>query len=317
MAIYSLNMRSVGRSTHAPRAAGAHLRYITRPGAQAEVMSERMPEDRNAARAWLDWQERTDRKNARVIDKLIMALPRELHPLQRRKLVREFSEQLTKGVVSWFAALHQAGRDEGNPHCHLVIRDRDPVTGKRVAMLSEKGACKRVRQLWEDTCNEFLRKAGIKERVSCRSHRARGIDRAPTHHRGPYRGVNDEGSINTPPKKITSLYGLLWPSVSLVLLTAESDKSPVWVGGRLLAPEPVPPVLFEGVNVPTWRYCFSPLVGICHQEERTGFAVLASFPDRAVFEGHNIISHRYYVIGQVVGLYQAADVEAKFFQWRC
>lgn len=200
MAIYSLNMRSVGKSTHAPRSAGAHLRYITRPGAQAEVMSERMPEERNAARAWLDWQERADRKNARVIDKLIMALPRELHPLQRRKLVREFAERLTQGVASWFVAIHQVGKDAGNPHCHLVIRDRDPVTGKRVAMLSEKGACKRVRQLWEETCNEFLRKAGIRQRISCRSYQDRGIDRVPTRHRGPYRGVNENGRTN-PPKK--------------------------------------------------------------------------------------------------------------------
>ena len=198
MAIYSLNMRSVGKSTHAPRSAGAHLRYITRLGAQAEVLAERMPEGRNAARAWLDWQERADRKNARVIDKLIMALPRELHPLQRRKLVRVFSERLTKGVVSWFVAIHQAGKDTGNPHCHLVIRDRDPVTVKRVAMLSEKGACKRVRQLWEETCNEFLRKAGMRQRISCRSHQARGIDHAPTRHRGSYRGVNGKGSTSTP-----------------------------------------------------------------------------------------------------------------------
>ena len=38
IAIFSLSMRSVGRSTHAARTAGAHIRYITRPDAQAEVI---------------------------------------------------------------------------------------------------------------------------------------------------------------------------------------------------------------------------------------------------------------------------------------
>lgn len=120
-------------------------RYITRPEAHAEVLSERMPAERTAARRWLDEQERQDRKNARVIDKIITALPRELHPLQRRKLVRVFAERLTQGRAAWLAAIHQAGKDAGNPHAHIVIRDRDPDTGKRVALLSEQGACQRVR----------------------------------------------------------------------------------------------------------------------------------------------------------------------------
>ncbi|MCA8930380.1 MAG: conjugal transfer protein TraA, partial [Alphaproteobacteria bacterium] len=78
MAIYSLHLRSVGRTTHAPRTAGAHLRYITRPEARADLLAGRMPTERHAARRWLDREERRDRQNARVIDKLTVALPREL-----------------------------------------------------------------------------------------------------------------------------------------------------------------------------------------------------------------------------------------------
>lgn len=187
IAIYSLNMRSVGRSTHAERTAGAHVRYITRQSAQPVVMAAHMPAERNAARAWLDGQEKADRKNARVIDKITLALPRELDEAQRRQLVRAFANRITRGRAPWFAAIHQAGADAHNPHCHLVIRDRDHESGKRVAKLSDKGACDRLRQEWEAACNAALKAAGRNERIDRRSHAARGLTRAPQAHRGPYR----------------------------------------------------------------------------------------------------------------------------------
>ncbi|NMQ21432.1 hypothetical protein E4P82_20820, partial [Candidatus Competibacter phosphatis] len=157
VAIYSLHLRSVGRTTHAPRTAGAHLRYITRPEARADLLAGRMPIERYAARRWLDREERRDRQNARVIDKLTVALPRELDPLQRRGLVMAFAERVTQGRAAWFAAIHQSGRDAHNPHAHIVIRDRDPETGKRVALLSEKGACRNIRLLWEQAVNAARR----------------------------------------------------------------------------------------------------------------------------------------------------------------
>lgn len=185
IAIYSLNIASIGRSTHAARTAGAHIRYIARPAAQPDLLGARMPVAPAAARRWLDAQERADRKNARVIDKIILALPRELDRRQRRALVRRFAEALTRGQASWLAALHQAGKDAANPHAHLVVRDRCLETGKRVAMLSEKGACERVRKLWEETANAALQEAAQAVRIDRRSHAARGVSSAPTRHRGP------------------------------------------------------------------------------------------------------------------------------------
>ena len=80
MAIYSLNHSSIGRSTHAAGTAGAHIGYITRSSACLDVLAERMPSARagergGEARAWLDAQEAADRKNARVIDKVMLASP--------------------------------------------------------------------------------------------------------------------------------------------------------------------------------------------------------------------------------------------------
>ena len=187
VAIYSLHLRSIGKTTHAPRTAGAHIRYITRPEARADLLAERMPIERHAVRRWLDREEQQDRKNARVIDKLTVALPRELNPLQRRGLVMAFAERVTQGRAAWFAAIHQSGRDAHNPHAHIVIRDRDPETGKRVALLSEKGACRKIRLLWEQAVNAALEAQGSAQRVTRLSHAVRGIEALPQRHRGPQR----------------------------------------------------------------------------------------------------------------------------------
>ena len=198
VAIYSLHLRSIGKTTHAPRTAGAHLRYITRPEARADLLAGRMPTERNAARRWLDREERRDRKNARVIDKITVALPRELDPSQRRMLVAVFAERVTQGRAAWLAAIHQSGEDAHNPHAHIVIRDRDPETGKRVALLSEKGACRKIRLLWEQAVNAALEALGSPQRVTRLSHAARGIETPPQRHRGPQRQGEEQEEENGP-----------------------------------------------------------------------------------------------------------------------
>jgi len=193
-----LHLRSIGRTTHAPRTAGAHLRYITRPDARADLLAGRMPTERNAARRWLDREERQDRKNARVIDKITAALPRELNAQQRRGLVMVFAERVTRGRASWLAAIHQSGEDAHNPHAHIVIRDRDPETGRRVALLSEKGACRNIRLLWEQAVNAALEALGSPQRVTRLSHAARGIQTLPQRHRGPQRQGDEREEENRP-----------------------------------------------------------------------------------------------------------------------
>lgn len=194
MAIYHLTHRTVGRSTHAAGTAGAHIGYITRATACRAVIAQHIPEAApgskgGAARAWLDAQELADRKNARVIDKLEIALPIELDQAQRIELVRAFVQELAGGrAVPFFAAFHdKAGtKDEANPHAHFVIRYRDPATGKgRVIGMSEKGSTERAREIWEQVCNEALRNAHHSARVDRRSLVDQGItDRRPQAHLG-------------------------------------------------------------------------------------------------------------------------------------
>lgn len=212
MAIYSLNLKSIGRTTHAAGTAGAHLLYIARDGAAPELVAQHMPVDPNDARAWMNRAEASDRKNARVVDKVRLALPRELTSEQRMQLVQEFAQELTGDRVAWFAAIHAEGKDAHNPHCHLVIRDRDIETGKRVLRLSdsprdrakaglEPKAVDWVRAKWEHTANRALEKAGHDVRIDRRSLDAQGIDREPTIHIGP-QAAHVEQFVTRPQSKV-------------------------------------------------------------------------------------------------------------------
>jgi hypothetical protein len=143
-----------------------------------------MPAQSARARSWIRRQEDADRSNARVVDKVLLALPRELNPSQRAALVREFAEKITLGRASWLAAFHDDGDDRHNPHVHLVVRDRDPETGKRVCGMSERGSTERLRELWEEHANAALERAGRSERIDRRTLAAQGISRQPTIHEG-------------------------------------------------------------------------------------------------------------------------------------
>lgn len=212
MAIYSLNVGSVGRTTHQAGTAGAHLRYISRPSAASAVIAHAMPDDGNKARAWMDHAEAGDRKNARVIDRIRLAIPRELTREQRLELVRAFCADVTGNRVPWFAALHQDGEDEHNPHAHIVVRDRDKETGKRVLRWSDsardrkaaglpENAVEMIRTRWEVLANQALERAGHEARIDRRSLEAQGIDRDPTIHIGP-NALHVDEFVHRPESKV-------------------------------------------------------------------------------------------------------------------
>jgi len=201
MAIYSLHHSSIGKSTQdEPYTASAHIRYITRARALSRVEGERMPTDAAEAMDFLKKAEDSSRKNARVIDKVMIALPKELDAEQRAALVRSFAEAVTKGKASWLAAFHDKGKDAQNPHCHLVIRDRNPRTGKRVIGMSEAGSTKLLRELWEEHANAALAEAKLDIRIDRRTLEEQGVRRKPTIHEGVRaRRMSKEG--RTPPSR--------------------------------------------------------------------------------------------------------------------
>jgi len=142
------------------------------------------PGGTKAAEAWLRAEENHDRSNARVVDRIIVALPLELDHAAQSALVQTFAQSLGHGRVPWFAGLHNGPQDARNPHAHLLVRDRDFETGKRVIGLSNKDAVHKVRALWAKVCNDALRAQGVPARIDHRSNAARGIDRIPTVHVG-------------------------------------------------------------------------------------------------------------------------------------
>lgn len=185
MAIYSLHHASVGCSTHKAGTASAHAKYILRVGADAVAVGAHIPTGKYAAASWLMAEELADRKNARVIDKVMVALPIELTSEQRQALVRSFAREIGHGQIPWIAALHQEGNDQHNPHAHIIIRDRHIETGKRVAKLSEKGSTAFIRWLWEKKANAALEQAGHAVQIDRRSLEERGIKRQAQIHVGP------------------------------------------------------------------------------------------------------------------------------------
>lgn len=183
MAIFSLHQSPVGRTTHPAGAASGYARYVTRNEACTVILGERMPLDRSVY-AWLDKEEQNDRKNARVIDRVTVALPSELTRDQNIQLLEAYGERMSQARAPWMAAIHDGPGDADNPHAHLIFRDRDAETGRRVMMTSEPGSTERFRQAWEEEVNRALERTGHEIRVDRRSLEAQGIDREPQIHVG-------------------------------------------------------------------------------------------------------------------------------------
>lgn len=202
MAIFSLNHSYIGKSHRAykPGMARAHINYITRQSTCTKLIGERMPTERQDLKKSLHQAEIADRKNARVIDKLMLALPIELTPEQREQLIRDYCEHVTQGRAGWVAAIHDKGKDAHNPHAHIVLRDRDAAgqkvmhttAGKKViAEAAKRGITldamspTRFREEWERIANLALERAGVAARIDRRSLKEQGIDNEPGIHVGP------------------------------------------------------------------------------------------------------------------------------------
>lgn len=168
MAIFHVQHTPIGKTTHQPGTAGAHIMYICR-GLNPIVISRHISTNKFEASRWFNEQEADDRKNARVCDKILLTLPVELSLEQQKALVEEFAYRMTLGhQVPWLASFQVDGDDAHNPHCHFVVRDRHIETGKRHINTSEKGSTERIRALWEQITNKALEQAGFEERIDRR-----------------------------------------------------------------------------------------------------------------------------------------------------
>jgi MobA/MobL family len=195
---------AIGTKKHKARTATEHMAYILRSAALTKFVSEHLPEQGQGTTSYFDnlAKEAIEAgRDVRICDKIILALPKELSFEQQLELVQSFMQQLGQGRIAWGAALHTKGKDVNNPHAHIIFKDSDIETGKRV--LGTTTSAKEVREAeehgwkvpprltsngirfaYEKHLNSFMEKLGIDIRFDARSYAERGINQIPQMHFG-------------------------------------------------------------------------------------------------------------------------------------
>jgi MobA/MobL family len=200
----SFKHSSIGAKTHKARTATAHVSYIMRAEAKTHFQAENMPDGGRGTRVFFDklWEKAGMPENARICDKLMIALPNELGPEQRYEAVQTFMQELGHGRIAWCAAYHEQGEDAHNPHAHIVFKDADIDTGRKVIGTTTSAKDVReaqehgwkvpprmttagLRQAWCEHLNKFMERAGLDIRYDARKLKEQGIDREPQIPIGP------------------------------------------------------------------------------------------------------------------------------------
>ena len=172
-------------------------------------------------------------KNSQLAREIEVALPKELDREKQINLVREYvKENFVKVGMCADIAIHD--KNDGNPHCHILLTMRplneDTTWGaksKKEYILDENGEKVKLkncnyktrkinttdwneqdkaeewRKSWADITNKYLEENSIQEKVDHRSYQRQGIEQIPTIHLGvsasqmEKKGIaTDRGNIN-------------------------------------------------------------------------------------------------------------------------
>ena len=172
-------------------------------------------------------------KNSQLAREIEVALPKELDREKQINLVREYvKENFIKVGMCADIALHD--KNDGNPHCHILLTMRplneDTTWGaksKKEYILDENGERVKLkngnyktrkinttdwneqdkaeewRKAWADITNKYLEENSIQDKVDHRSYQRQGIEQIPTIHLGvsatqmEKKGIaTDRGNIN-------------------------------------------------------------------------------------------------------------------------
>jgi Ti-type conjugative transfer relaxase TraA len=217
MAIYSLQVKAVSRSTGRSVVAAAAYRaaenvvddrlgvvwdFTRKSGVlHSEIIAPANAPEwvRDRAELW-NAAERAENKttrraNATTGRDIILALPHELTDEQRIAAVREFAAALVNRYgVAVDVAVHAPDRhgDMRNHHAHLLMTTRrigSEGFGQKTRELDDfktgPGEIEEIRETWERIGNRALEQAGFDSRIDCRSYADQGVDREATVHLGP------------------------------------------------------------------------------------------------------------------------------------
>ena len=251
MAIYHLSIKIISRGKGKSAVAASAYRSgkkikneydgivhdFTRKGgiAHTEIL---LPE--NAPQEFLDrgtlWNsvEKIEKsKNSQLAREIEVALPKELDREKQIELIREYvKENFVKVGMCADIALHD--KNDGNPHCHILLTMRplneDTTWGaksKKEYILdenrekiklkngnyktrkinttdwNEQDKAEEWRKAWADITNKYLEENSIQNKVDHRSYLRQGIEQIPTIHLGvsatqmEKKGIaTDRGNIN-------------------------------------------------------------------------------------------------------------------------
>lgn len=229
MAMYHLRVKFVQRSKGMSAVAGSAYRsgerlqdertgrvsdYTRRTGVDHTeiLLPDHIPEDlKNRSTLWNRVEQRLSAWNAQPAFEVEVALPRELAPEERLKLVRDFAKRefTDKGLIVDLC-IHMGKASDGgeHPHAHMLITTRrwneegrmtrvarelqdNPQLLKKVYALEEAGDLEQAlllskgtnlaqwRERWADDQNDFLARGDHVDRVDHRTLKAQKIDREP------------------------------------------------------------------------------------------------------------------------------------------
>ncbi len=115
---------------------------------------EQLARLRTVASGWLsDCEGGATRKDERVCDTLTLTFASDLGREQRIELLRAFCDDVTRGRLEYIAVLHE--RD-----AHVILRDRDVVTNRRVLNTSDKGSTALLERAWRDVVKQITSGGG-------------------------------------------------------------------------------------------------------------------------------------------------------------
>ena len=210
----------IGIKSGKPGKAADHAEYILREGSHrkgvkakdivAQGFGNFPVEIRDPISFWKA-ADQGERINGAAYREMVIALPCELTPSQRRELVEEFIDREVRDKPYQYA-IHCANAALGereHPHAHIMFSDRVPDGIARQperffhrynARRPEMGGCKkdsggkdpvtfreatmRRRDNWANLQNEYFAKYGYESRVDARSNQDRGIAKEPERHLG-------------------------------------------------------------------------------------------------------------------------------------
>ena len=251
MAIYHLSIKIISRGKGKSAVAASAYRSgekikneydgivhdFTRKGgiAYTEILlPQNAPEEfSNRSVLWNSVEKIEKSKNSQLAREIEIALPKELSREKQINLVREYvKENFVNVGMCADIALHD--KNDGNPHCHILLTMRpfneDKTWGtksKKEYILDENGEkvklkndnyktrkinttdwneqdkAEQWRRAWADITNKYLEENSIQEKVDNRSYQRQGIEQIPTIHMGvsasqmEKKGIaTDRGNIN-------------------------------------------------------------------------------------------------------------------------